>query len=149
MKTPYLFDEFFASGFDESISPFLTPGSRIWGKNLSIKSAILASIFLALGFSFSFFSPPISYLFLSLVYFLVGIPALISAIQDLKNLEINIDVLMTFAAFVAILMGSAIEGALLLVLFSLSHAMEDSVSKKNQKRTAQSQSYRPQIRIFN
>lgn len=130
MKTPYLFDEFFASGLEESISPFLTPASRIWGKNLSLKSAISAGLLLAFGFIVSFFSLPSSYLLLSIVYFLVGIPALISAIHDLKNLEINIDILMTFAAFVAILMGSSLEGALLLVLFSLSHAMEESVSKK-------------------
>lgn len=130
MKTPYLFDEFFASNLEESVSPFLTRSSRAWGKNLSLKSACSAATLLALAFSFSFVNLPISYLLLSLVYFLVGIPALIHAIDDLKNLEINIDVLMTIAAFVAILLDSSLEGALLLVLFNLSHAMEDTVSKK-------------------
>ena len=37
---------------------------------------------------------------------------------------------MTFAAFVAILMGSPLEGALLLVLFSVSHALEHLVTAK-------------------
>ncbi len=130
MKTPYVFDEFFASGLEESISPFLSPKSRPWGKNLSLRSAICAASLLLIAFCVSFLNLSASHLFLSLVYFLVGIPAIISAIHDLQNFEINIDILMTLAAFVAILMGSALEGALLLVLFSLSHAMEDAVSKK-------------------
>ena len=70
LKSPYLFDEFFASGQEESISPFLTPGSRKWGRNLSLKSASSAACFLALAFGFSFVSPPLSYFFLALVYFL-------------------------------------------------------------------------------
>lgn len=131
MKTqPYLFDEFFASGQEESISPFITPESRKWGKNLSLRSAGSAAFLLALAFSFSFVNQPLSYLCLSLVYFLSGIPALIASINDLKNLEINIDVLMTLAAFVAVSINSGLEGALLLVLFELSHGMEEAVSKK-------------------
>src|SRR5438105_6563411 len=100
MNRPYVFDEFFSSGLEESISPFLTPSSRKWGKNLTLKSAYSALLFLILSFAFSFYSIYISYIFLSLVYFLAGIPALIAALNDLKNLEINIDVLMTLAAFV-------------------------------------------------
>jgi heavy metal translocating P-type ATPase len=130
MVQPYIFDEFFASGHEESISPFLTPGSRSWGKNLSLKSALGAACFLILAFSFSFSHPPLSNLFLSLVYFLAGVPALIATFEDLKNFEINIDVLMTLAAFLAVAIGSGLEGALLLVLFELSHGMEDNVSRK-------------------
>ena len=130
MKNPYVFDEFFASGMEESISPFLTPTSRSFGKNLSLKSSGSAAFLLAAAFGFSFYSPPLSHLFLSFVYFLVGIPALIAAISDLKNLEINIDVLMTLAAFLAVCLDSGLEGALLLVLFELSHGMEDTVSRK-------------------
>lgn len=130
MSTPYLFDEFFDSGLEESISPFLTPTSRVWGKNISLRSAFAAAILLAVAFGFSFFNISVTYLLLSFVFFLVGVPALIAAIHDIKNFEINIDVLMTIAAFFAVVIGSSIEGALLLVLFSLSHAMEDSVSQK-------------------
>lgn len=130
MKSPYLFDEFFSSGGEESISPFLTPSSRNWGKNLSLKSAGSAAGLLVLAFVFSFINQPLSYLCLSLVYFLSGIPALIASLNDLKNLEINIDVLMTLAAFLAIAIDSGLEGALLLVLFELSHGMEESVSNK-------------------
>lgn len=130
MKTPYLFDEFFASGKEESISPFLTPASREWGHNLSLKSGGAAALLLALSFSFSFINSPLSSLFLTLVYFLSGTPALIASINDLKNLEINIDVLMTIAAFVAVSIDSALEGALLLVLFELSHGLEEMVSTR-------------------
>lgn len=130
MTTPYLFDEFFDSGLEESISPFLTKESRAWGKNISLRSAFVAGILLAIAFSVSFLNSSLSYILQSFVFFLVGIPALIAAIQDIKNFEINIDVLMTVAAFFAVLIGSSIEGALLLVLFSLSHAMEEAVSKK-------------------
>lgn len=130
MTKPYLFDEFFSSGLEESISPFLTPSSRNWGKNLSLKSASSSAFLLTLAFGFSFINLPLSYLFLSLVYFLSGIPALIASLNDLKNLEINIDVLMTLAAFVAVAIDSGLEGALLLVLFELSHGMEDTVANK-------------------
>jgi ATPase, P-type (transporting), HAD superfamily, subfamily IC/ATPase, P-type (transporting), HAD superfamily, subfamily IC/heavy metal translocating P-type ATPase len=130
MKQPYLFDEFFASGLEESVSPFLTASSRPWGKNLGLRGAGCAAFFLAAAFSFSFINLPLSYIFLSGVYFLSGAPALIATFNDLKNLEINIDVLMTLAAFLAVAIGSGLEGALLLVLFELSHGMEAAVSKK-------------------
>lgn len=130
MNKPYVFDAFFSSGLEESVSPFLIPSSRKWGRNLSLKSALFSAFFLSLSFGFSFFNPSLSYFFLSFVYFLSGIPALLASLKDLKNLEINIDVLMTLAAFVALWMDSGLEGALLLVLFELSHSMEESVSHK-------------------
>ena len=73
---------------------------------------------------------PISHFTLVLVYFLAGIPALIESIEDLANLDINIDILMTLAAFASILIGSSMEGALLLVLFALSGSLEDAVESK-------------------
>lgn len=127
---PFVFDEFFSSGKEESISPFLTPSSRKWGKNLSLKSSIAAGIFLALAYVISFYSKDVSHIFLFLVYFLVGTPALIDTIEDLKSLEINIDVLMTLAALLSVVIGSGFEGALLLVLFEVSAAMENTVTQK-------------------
>jgi heavy metal translocating P-type ATPase len=127
---PYSFDEFFASNREETISPFLTPDSRSWGKNLSLKSALFAGFLLALAFVMSFHSTPASFFLLAGVYFLVGTPALINAIHDLKKFEINIDILMTLAAFLSVLIGSQLEGALLLVLFELSSAMEGMVAQK-------------------
>lgn len=129
-NTPYLFDEFFASGKEESISPFLTPSSRKWGKHLSLKTALLSGILLFCAFISSFFVPPLANLCLLFVYFFSGTPALLGALEDIKNLEINIDVLMTLAALLSVLIGSGMEGALLLVLFELSGAMEALVTEK-------------------
>lgn len=128
--TPFIFDEFFASGKEESISPFLTPKSRPWGKNLPLKVALFSGCLLLFSFLTSFFLLPLSHLFLLFVYFLSGTPALLGAIEDIKNLEINIDVLMTLAALLSVLIGSGLEGGLLLVLFELSAAMENMVSEK-------------------
>lgn len=129
-RRPYIFDEFFASDFEESVSPFLTKNSRKWGKNLVLRSAILSACCLLFAFIFSFVNAPLSFLSLSVVYFLAGTPALIQTIKDFRSLEINIDVLMTLAAFLAVLIGNAMEGALLLVLFELSSAMEHTVTYK-------------------
>ncbi len=127
---PFIFDEFFASGKEESISPFLTPKSRNWGKNLPLKAALFSAALLFFAFLTSFFLPSLSHLLLLFVYFFSGTPALLGAIEDVKNLEINIDVLMTLAALLSVLIGSALEGALLLVLFELSAAMENMVTDK-------------------
>lgn len=130
MTAPYIFDEFFASGKEETISPFLTRSSRTWGKNLPLKISLLSAFFLLLSFLSLLFAPSYSPIFLVLVYFLSGTPALIDTIADIKNLEINIDVLMTLAALLSVLIGSGHEGALLLVLFEISGAMEESVTVK-------------------
>lgn len=130
MTAPYSFDEFFASNREETVSPFLTPDSRRWGKNLSLRSALFAGLLLACSFVFSFYSSPASLVFLTAVYFLAGTPALINSLHDLSNFEINIDVLMTLAAFLSVIIGSELEGALLLVLFELSASMENMVTQK-------------------
>ncbi|MBF5058939.1 heavy metal translocating P-type ATPase [Candidatus Neptunochlamydia vexilliferae] len=127
---PYIFDEFFTSGQEESISPFLKKNSRCWAHNLSLKSSLLSAFFLLSAFIASFYRIDLSNLCLLFVYFLAGTPALLGTIEDIKNLEINIDVLMTLAAFLSFMIGSQMEGGLLLVLFAFSGAMEESVSKK-------------------
>jgi len=130
MTAPYLFDEFFSSGQEESVSPFLTKKSRSWARHLSLKSAFLSSLLLALAFACSFINTSLANLFLAFVFFFSGIPALIHSFDDLKGLEINIDVLMTLAAFIALVIDSGMEGALLLVLFEISGALEETVSNK-------------------
>ena len=126
----YIFDDFFAAGKDEAISPFFTKNAKGWAKNLFFRTSILSAVLLLSAFITSFYSAPLSHLQLLLVYFLVGTPALINTIEDICSFEINIDVLMTLAAFLAILIGSAMEGALLLVLFAISGAMESVVTHK-------------------
>lgn len=130
-KEPAVFEEFFELGKPETVSPFITPDSRKWGENLTFKSSILAAILLTLSAFFSLLgSEPLSRLSLIGVYFLAGIPALIESIEDLINFDINIDILMTLAAFASVFIGNGMEGGLLLVLFALSGSMEDAVRTK-------------------
>lgn len=130
MSTPYLFDEFFTSGLDETVSPFLKKKSRQIGKNLPIKTALTSAFFLLAAFVFHFIKVEATPLFLIPVFFLSGTPALLNAIEDIKSFEINIDILMTLAAFLSVAIGSGLEGGLLLVLFDFSGAMESMVTAK-------------------
>ena len=127
-----IFTEFFELGKQESGSPFLLPDSRTWSINLTLRTTFLAALLLIISFILSFYPSALSYshLILIFVYFLAGVPALIESIEDLIDGEINIDILMTLAAFSSILIGSGMEGALLLVLFALSGSMEDAVTTK-------------------
>lgn len=131
-KQPIAFGEFFDLGLEDGYSPFLTPEARGWSHQLPLKASILAAVLLLLAFACSFVPSlmPLSYLLLTLVYFFAGIPALIASIEDLVQAEVNIDVLMTLAAFSSVVIGSGMEGGLLLVLFSLSSTMEEMVSSK-------------------
>ena len=135
MSTPTTtspFTEFFELGHQESVSPFLEPGSRQWSINLTLKSSLAAAFLLVIAFACSFFKESIalSQMFLVIVYFLAGIPSLIEAVEDLLEGDVNIDILMTLAAFSSVFIGSGMEGGLLLVLFSLSGSMEDAVTAK-------------------
>lgn len=127
-----VFNEFFELGKQESVSPFLLPDSRTWSINLNLKTTLVAAFFLVISFTLSFLPSfhALSHILLIMVYFLAGVPSLIEAIEDLVDGEINIDILMTIAAFSSFLIGSGIEGALLLVLFALSGSMEDAVTTK-------------------
>jgi Zn2+/Cd2+-exporting ATPase len=129
---PLIFEQYFELGQEETLSPFITPDSRKWGANLTLKSSFMAAALLCLSFALSF-SPhtlPFSHLSLIIVYFLAGIPSLIESLEDLANFEVNIDILMTLAAFSSVFIGSGMEGGLLLVLFSLSGSMEDAVRSR-------------------
>lgn len=130
--SPHVFEEFFDLGLEGSASPFLTPSARLWGQDLTVKAAIAAAFLLAGSFVLHFYPAfaPLSNLLLIFVYFLAGIPSLIESFDDLMSFDINIDILMTLAAFSSLLIGSGMEGGLLLVLFALSGAMEDAVTAK-------------------
>eukprot|EP00741_Cyanophora_paradoxa_P021784 tig00000241_g21027.t1 len=66
------------------------------------------------------------------VFFLAGLPSLVDTIGDVLQLppNVNVSVLMTVAAFLSLFMGNPVEGALLLVLFSVSAAAEEEVTRK-------------------
>jgi len=117
---------------EPSKSLFLTPHSRLWAKNLNFKVSFLSALLLLAAFILSFFPllTSISHLLLLFVFFLVGTPALIAAIEDLLDWEINIDILMTLGAFLSLWIDDGIEGGLLLVLFAISGAIEHSVLSK-------------------
>jgi heavy metal translocating P-type ATPase len=127
-----LIGEYFSSGMDESVSPFLTDDSRRWGHNLPLKISFFSAFLLAWAYFLSFFPAyqTASGLLILLTFFFAGVPALIEAIKDIAALEINIDVLMSLAAFLSVFIGSGREGALLLVLFSFSGALEEAVRTK-------------------
>ena len=126
----YAFDEFFASDQEETLSPFLKTASKKIARNLKLKTSLFSLFLLIAAFIFSFFNSDISYFFLTGVYFLSGTPALIDSLYDIKEFDINIDVLMTLAAILSVVIGNPIEGGLLLVLFALSGAIEESVTAK-------------------
>lgn len=129
----FIVRDFFEMGLEESASPFLTPLARRISRNFPLKTSIFAAILLLISYLLSlqpeYFA--FSSMLLASVFLIVGVPALINSIEDLVvNKDCNIDVLMTLAAFSAIFMGSGFEGALLLVLFALSGAIEDAVTLK-------------------
>lgn len=129
--TPYIFDAFFESGLSSEKSPFLKKSSKHFGKNIALKASLLGGVLLAISFTLLMCGfTSLSHLFLVFVYFLTGMNSLIGAIEDLIQLKVNIDVLMILAAFLSILIGSGLEGGLLLVLFSFSGAMEKAVTAK-------------------
>lgn len=129
---PLLFEEYFELGREETASPFITAQSRAWGAHLTLKASLIAAVLLLIAFVLSFSQPliPLSHIALIGVYFLAGAPALIEALEDLATFEVNIDILMTLAAFSSVLIGSGMEGGLLLVLFATSGAMEDYVTDR-------------------
>lgn len=124
------FQRFFEMGQEESASPFLREGGKRFSKNLSLKAAMFAACLLLLAFLFrsTVYETFIPFL-LSLVFLLVGASALSSSIENIFiQKDVNIDVLMTVAAFGALTMGNPMEGGLLLVLYELSAALEDMVT---------------------
>lgn len=129
----FLFREFFELGKDESASPFLSASGRTISRNLPLKVSITAAILLFFGYLFYAFTlqHELAYMLLAATFLLVGVPELINSLQDvLVRKDVNIDVLMTLAAFSTIVIGSGFEGGLLLVLFSLSGAIEEAVAFK-------------------
>lgn len=131
-KNPFVFHRFFEMGLEESASPFLSPKARKISQNLPLKASVFAALLLLISYLLSNSSyEPLSQVLLIAVYIIVGSPSLIDSIDDVVfKKDINIDVLMTLAAFSAYFLGAGIEGALLLVLFAISGALEDTVTLK-------------------
>jgi Zn2+/Cd2+-exporting ATPase len=127
------FDDFIASSYSDNASPFLTPLGKLLHKNLLLKGTLFAAFCLLTAVIIRNSYKDVASILLAIVYFICGTPSLMGAIKDMSHKMLNIDILMTLAAFVALLMGSPFEGALLLVLFELSGAIEEAVLFKTQR----------------
>ncbi|MGI9495855.1 MAG: heavy metal translocating P-type ATPase [Mariniblastus sp.] len=100
--------------------------SGILGERTELIFAILSGAFLITGWLLEFSSIPTEYLLpvYVLSYFFGGYYTLIESLGKLKLQQFEIDFLMLVAAIGAAILGNWAEGALLLFLFSLSHALE-------------------------
>ncbi len=108
----------------------------IFGEKTELYFAILSGIFLVIGFSLEeFFNIsewiPISIYILG--YIFGGYYAFLLAIAEISKGKFEIDLLMIIAAIGAAYIGSWAEGALLLFLFSLGHALENYAMNKAKK----------------
>jgi len=126
---PFIFRTFFEMGLEESSSPFLNQRARAISRNLPLKASLLSALLLLIAYCMS--ASPLSTPLLILVYVIAGSHPLIESIEDVFfKRDINIDVLMTIAAFAAYFLGAGFEGALLLVLFAISGSLEEAVTLK-------------------
>ncbi len=102
--------------------------NSILGPRTEMYVSILCGIFMVTGFLLERFANLSSWFHLScyvLAYFFGGYYAAIAAFNKIKKGGFDIDFLMIVAAIGAAYIGSWVEGALLLFLFSLGHALEN------------------------
>ena len=102
-------------------------------QNVDLALALLSGFFLALGFlgqAALGFSQTVAIFFYVLAYLTGGYDATRHGIKAALHLRFDIDFLMVVAAIGAALLGEWAEGALLLFLFSLGHALEHSAMGK-------------------
>jgi len=108
----------------------------IFGKKTELYFAILCGVFLGIGFlieKLTVTSSFISLISYSIPYFFGGYFVSIEAFKKISKGGFDIDFLMILAAVGAAYIGSWAEGALLLFLFSLGHALEHYAMHKAEK----------------
>lgn len=111
----------------------------IFGKNNELIFSILCGALLGIGFALSFIdglSPIVSLIFYVGAYVFGGFYTAKEAIQTVAKGGFEIDFLMLVAAIGAAILGDWAEGALLLFLFSLGHALEHYAMEKAHKSIA-------------
>ncbi|APQ16187.1 heavy metal translocating P-type ATPase [Maribacter hydrothermalis] len=111
----------------------------ILGKNTELYFAILSGVTLITGFliqKFSELSESVPFVLYILSYIFGGYFTLKEAITKITKGEFEIDFLMLVAAAGAAYLGEWAEGALLLFLFSLGHALENYAMGKAKKSIA-------------
>lgn len=110
----------------------------IFGPRTELYFSLLCGVFLLTGFLFKIFGTDSQSMWVYLVPLLIsygfgGYYISIEAFEKIKKGEFEIDFLMIAAAIGAAYIGSWIEGALLLFLFSLGHALETYAMDKAKK----------------
>jgi len=108
----------------------------VFGERTDLYFAILSGVFLIIGFGIENFldvSRYISIVSFALSYFFGGYFSMIEAFQKTIKGYFEIDFLMILAAAGAAYIGGWAEGALLLFLFSLGHALENYAMNKAKK----------------
>ncbi|WP_294822323.1 heavy metal translocating P-type ATPase [uncultured Flavobacterium sp.] len=111
-------------------------GGSFLGPNTEMYFALGSGIFLGAGYGLSFsegLPPWISLALYIAAYFFGGFFTLKEAIDNLRHGKFEIDSLMLVAAIGAAILGEWAEGALLLFLFSLGHALEHYAMEKARK----------------
>lgn len=110
----------------------------IFGSRTELYFSLLSGVFLAVGFLMSLLISNLQPSWLYLIPYLIaygfgGYYITIEAFEHLKKGEFEIDFLMIAAAIGAAYIGSWAEGALLLFLFSLGHALESHAMDRARK----------------
>ena len=111
----------------------------IFGKNTELIFSIICGVLLGTGFGLSFIETFPSWVSLSLyitAYFFGGFFTAKEAVQTVAKGGFEIDFLMLVAAIGAAILGEWAEGALLLFLFSMGHALEHYAMNKARKSIA-------------
>ena len=111
----------------------------IFGKNTELIFSIICGALLGIGFGLSFIkdiSNVIPLAFYIGAYFFGGFFTAKEAMQTISKGGFEIDFLMLVAAIGAAILGSWAEGALLLFLFSMGHALEHFAMEKARKSIA-------------
>lgn len=108
----------------------------VFGEKTDLYFSIISGLFLFLGFSLTFISSIPQWLTIGVFvvsYLFGGYYTLIESIESLSKKMFEVDLLMLVAAIGAASLGKWTEGALLLFLFSLGHALEHHAMNKANK----------------
>lgn len=108
----------------------------IFGENTELIFSLISGVLLFFGFGLTFLSGVphwISLILLVVSYFFGGFYTAKEAITSISQGGFQVDFLMLVAAIGAAILGKWVEGALLLFLFSLGHALEHYAMNKAKK----------------
>ncbi len=124
---PILLDAPVVSADGSRASVFLTPVSAAIERSLPLIIAGGSGVFLLAAFVASRMGAPspLSNLLVLCAFATAAIPAVSSVWESLQAWRVDIDALMLLGAGLAAIIGSPMEGALLLFLFALSGALEE------------------------